>query len=393
MGPFLGPFVAAFLAALVAGAALGLTRLSRRSLEWWRRRRAPAPEPAIAESGFGADVSAPAPFPGVHGAIACAVSAAALIAIAALGRSFGLRSLAGPPVLPPIALHPFNPVTFAPRALAALGFGAVALAATLVLALASSLIDGVLRRGLAWAFARVRLGRAPRAPADATLTLSDLRVGASGLWGDAARGGEPFGVGLVFVALFVTPVAAVALLLALVWAGRAPSGGAMLTRDALLLFGALFLAVPAAYAAAAERSQRDEGARLRRRAALRQLVAAPVWGVALLALGLPGGTGASVTDLPAWIVLACAVLVALPGATAARALLAPPRGGDALEPSAALRALTGLAHHGWLAAWAGFAALALVPATRPAVLALAAPGVLIAALAVRALAFTAWSRR
>ncbi|MEP7027754.1 MAG: hypothetical protein ABI960_04085 [Candidatus Eisenbacteria bacterium] len=390
MGPFLGPFAAALLAALIAGAALGLTRLSRRSLEWWRRLRAPRAE-APAFDLFPEDAIPPVPhgFPGVHAAIACAVGAAACIGLAALGRTFALGA---PPALPEIGRHPFDPATFVPRALGVLAFAAIAFAATLALALVSAVLDVALRRGLSWAFARLKLASSARTPADAGLSIADLRAGASGLWQGGARGGEPFGVGVGFVALFVTPVAAIALLLRAAPATARVLGTGPLPPEALLLFAVLFLAVPAGYAAAAERSQREEGARLRRRAALRQLVAAPLWALALLALGAARPGEATLADLPAWIVLALAVLLALPGTTGARALLVPPRGGDVAEPSAVVRAMTGLAHHGWLAAWAGFAALALASRGGAPVMGLSALGILGALLAGRALAFSAWSR-
>ncbi len=395
MGPFLGPFAAALLAALIAGAALGLTRLSRRSLEWWRRLRAPAvdaaspvPDPS---SELGA-LPAAGVFPGVHGAIACAVTASALIALAALAHTLPWLLPATPPALPAIAPHPFDPTTFVPRALGVLVFAAIAFAATLALALGSALLDVGLRGALAWAFVRLKLRPAAQARADSALSFADLRAGASGLWHGGARASEPFGVGVGYVALFVTPVAAIALLLRAASVTAHALGSGPLPREAFLLFVALFLVVPAAYAAAAERSQREEGARLRRRAALRQLLAAPLWALALLVLGMPGAGGFSAVDLPAWLLLAASVMVALPGATGAKALLVPPRGGDAGEPSAALRAMTGLAHHGWIAAWAGYAALALAPANAPLVLGLAALGVLAALLGGRALLFTAWSR-
>jgi len=395
MGPFLGPFVAAFLAALIAGAALGLIRLSRHSLAWWRRVRAPAPLLATADGPVPAPESpAPTtPFPGVQGAIGCAVAAAALITVAALARSFGLRGPALPPILPPIAPHPFEPATFLPRALGLAAFAALALAGTLGLALVTSMLDAGLTRALAWGSVRFGWART-RGGADG-LSFADLREGASGLWRATPERKETFGVGVAYVALFVTPVAAIALLACAAFGVPAVAGvhGPLpMPREALLLFGALFLAVPAAYASAAERSQRDEGARLRRRAALRQLLAAPVWTGALVVLGLPGEGGSpNLVAVLAWIVLAVSVLVALPGTTAL-SLLVPPRGGDQAEPSAALRAMTGLAHHAWLAAWAAYAALALAPGPSPLAFALTMLGALLALLAARALALAVWVR-
>jgi len=395
MGPFLGPFAAAFLAALIAGAALGLIRLSRHSLAWWRRGRAPVPALAPADGSMPAPESlVPAgAFPGVQGAIGCAVAAATLITVAALARSFGLRGPVLLPALPPIAPHPFDPAIFLPRALGLAAFAALALAGTIGLALVTALLDAGFTRALAWASAR--LGRARVSGAESGLSLADLREGASGLWGGVHERQETFGVGVAFVALFVTPVAAIALLACVAFGVPAVAGvhgPLVMPREALLLFGALFLAVPAAYAAAAERSQRDEGARLRRRAALRQLVAAPLWALALLVLGLPGEGGApDFVDTLAWLLLAASVLVALPGTTAL-ALLLPPRGGDQAEPSAALRAMTGLAHHAWLAAWAAYAALALAPGPSPLAFALTMLGTMLALLAARALALATRAR-
>jgi hypothetical protein len=394
MGPFLGPFAAAFLAALIAGVALGMIRLSRHSLEWWRRVRSPAGALAPADAPLpSAEFPGPAPaFPGVQGAIGCAVAAAILITIAALVRSFGLRGPAVPPALPPIAPHPFDPKALLPRALGLAAFAALALAGTLALALFTALLDAGITRALGWISARIGRGRSKGA--EDALTFADLRAGASGLWGAARERQESFGVGVAFVALFVTPVAAIALLACSAFGVPAVAGvhGPLpMPREALLLFGALFLAVPAAYAAAAERSQRDEGADLRRRAALRQLVAAPLWALALLVLGLPGEGGPpDLVAALAWILLAAAVLIALPGTTG-RPLLAPPRGGDHAEPSAALRAMTGLAHHAWLFAWTGYAALALAPGPSPIAFALTALGLLVALLVARALALGKWT--
>jgi hypothetical protein len=82
---------------------------------------------------------------------------------------------------------------------------------------------------------------------------------------------------------------------------------------------------------------------------------APVWVFAWMATA--GGLGA--WQLAAAPGLACGVLLGLPGTTTARGLLEPPSGGDEAEPSAAIRAISGLAHHGWLGAWAAAVALTL----------------------------------
>src|SRR5438046_2802416 len=104
MGPFLGPFAAALLAALAAGLVLGIVRLSRRSLEWWKRRKVAAVLPGALEAMEGVPAFVPLPeFPGVNGAIACAAAASLLLGL-------GAALLANAPqALPPIAAHPFEP--------------------------------------------------------------------------------------------------------------------------------------------------------------------------------------------------------------------------------------------------------------------------------------------
>jgi hypothetical protein len=346
MGPFLGPFAAAFLAALAAGLTLGILRLSRRSLEWWKRRVRPAVLPGALEAMADAPAFVPLPdFPGVHGAIACAAAAALLVGFVA----FLAPGPFGPP--PVIAQHPFTPTALAPRALTHFAFGFAALATTLALALLASLLERGLRATIARVSARVRQLRALHVEDldESPLSMADLKAGAALLLSGTARGNEPFGVGLSYVALFVTPVAATALV-ARAALGPAPPGW-------IPLFATAFLAVPAAYAAAAERSQRDAGARQRRRAALRQLVAAPAWALALIALTLPG----TVPHVAGWLALACAALIALPGSTEGTGLLEVPSGGDEAEPSPSVRAISGLAHHGWIGAWAGFMSFHAAP--------------------------------
>ena len=346
MGPFLGPFAAAFLAALAAGLTLGILRLSRRSLEWWKRRSRPAVLPGALEAMADAPAFVPLPdFPGVHGAIACAAVAALLVGFVA----FLAPGPFGPP--PVIAPHPFTAAQIAPRALTHFAFGFAALATTLALALFASLLERGLRAAIARVSARVRHLRSLHVEelTDSPLSIADLREGAALLLSGTARGNEPFGVGLSYIALFVTPVAATALV-ARVVLGPAPPGW-------IPLFAATFLAVPAAYAAAAERSQRDAGARQRRRAALRQLLAAPAWALALIGLALPG----TLPHAAGWLALACAALLALPGSTEGTGLLEVPSGGDEAEPSTSVRAISGLAHHGWMGAWAGFASYHATP--------------------------------
>ena len=117
-----------------------------------------------------------------------------------------------------------------------------------------------------------------------------------------------------------------------------------------------------------------------------QLLAAPAWAFALLALG-NGMTGkiATGTHAAAWLALALAVLLALPGTTGGRGLLEVPGGADEAEPSAAVRAISGLSHHAWIGAWAAFAALAFAPGARPLGFIAAILGALLALLALRAL--------
>jgi len=366
MGPFLGPFAAALLAALAAGLTLGILRLSRRSLEWWKRRSRPAVLPGALEAMADAPAFVPLPeFPGVNGAIACASVSALLLGFVAL-------LVPGPASSPPIASHPFSQAVLAPRALQAFVFGVAALAATVAVALFASLLERGLRFVIARASARIRQLRALHLEDVETLSLKDLRDVA--VHAGRARGDEPFGVGLSYVALFVTPVFAFGLVAR---AAQGPVPPAWIP-----LFAALYLAVPAAYAAAAERSQRDLGARHRRRAALRQLLAAPAWALALIAIALPGG----LPHVAGWLSLACAALLALPGATEGRGLLDLPTGGDEDEPSNAVRAISGLAHHAWLGAWAAFAAFAIGP---PGARALVLGGLLavLALLVLRALVF------
>ena len=368
MGPFLGPFAAAFLAALAAGLTLGILRLSRRSLEWWKRRSRPAVLPGALEAMADAPAFVPLPeFPGVNGAIACAGVAAFLLGFVAL-----LLPSSPPPAISP---HPFSPAVLAPRALEALVFGVAALASTLAVALFASLLERGLRWAIARVSARVRQLRTLHLEDLVTtpLSLEDLRQGAAAVLAGRARGDEPFGVGFSYVALFVTPVAATALVARTAQGPAAPAWAA--------LFASLFLAVPAAYAAAAERSQRDLGARNRRRAALRQLLAAPAWAFALIALTLPGG----MPHAFGWLGLSCAVLLALPGTTEGRGLLELPSGGDEGEPSGAVRTISSLAHHGWLGAWAAFAACAISPGANARTLIAIGLLALLALLVLRAL--------
>jgi hypothetical protein len=368
MGPFLGPFAAAFLAALAAGLTLGILRLSRRSLEWWKRRVRPAVLPGALEAMADAPAFVPLPdFPGVHGAIACAGAAALLVGFVA----FLAPGPFGPP--PVIAEHPFTPSALVPRGITHFAFGFAALATTLALALLASLLERGLREALARVTARVRQLRALHVEDLAPLSIADLRAGAQAMLSGAARDNEPFGVGLSYVALFVTPVAATALVARIALGPAAPGW--------IPMFGALFLAVPAAYAAAAERSQRDAGARQRRRAALRQLLVAPAWALALIGLALPG----SLPHAAGWLGLACATLLGLPGSTQGAGLLEVPTGGDEGEPSAAVRAISGLAHHGWIGAWAGFASFHASPQVHAATLVSGAVLALFALLALRAL--------
>jgi hypothetical protein len=75
----------------------------------------------------------------------------------------------------------------------------------------------------------------------------------------------------------------------------------------------------------------------------------------------------------------------LPGASGNEARLSVHRGGDLPESSPSVRAITGLAHHAWLGAWAGLVGRVAAPAGATALgRAGAMLGALVALLLVRA---------
>jgi hypothetical protein len=120
---------------------------------------------------------------------------------------------------------------------------------------------------------------------------------------------------------------------------------------------------------------------------VRQLIAAPAWllaGVALFAFG--GVPGAAGITFVATLFLALAGWAALPGAAATPGVRFLPRGGDRAEPVAVVRALSGLAHYAWIAVGATLPFVARMGEGEAIVPALGASGVaLVGFLAVRVL--------
>jgi len=201
MGPFVGPATSALLAAVLAGVVLGVLRLSRVSLDWWRRRQARIAEPMpVMESpdSAGATTAALAPFrvfPRITSALACASSAALLVLLGALATEHA----PGLALVPPALQAPvWDAAALGRAAVTRAGSALVALAATLVAAFVVAAFD----RGLEALFARVapRLGRAfpgrlAAAEGEGLLSFRELRAGASGLWHPDTVHGESFGVG------------------------------------------------------------------------------------------------------------------------------------------------------------------------------------------------------
>ena len=134
---------------------------------------------------------------------------------------------------------------------------------------------------------------------------------------------------------------------------------------------------------------------LRQRAALRQLIAAPAWALALVALvATPPGASTVAAHAPAWIALALAVLAGMPGTSLREQFVQFHRGGDFPEPSAPVRAISGAAHHAWFAAWSVFMAVTWFAGQALWVVLLAALAVVAVLLVVRAgLALYAGGRR
>lgn len=362
MDPFLGPVAGALLAALGAGGALGVVRLRRLSLDWWRRRaaraaalagEATAGDTGSAASAAAADPSADeAPDPSVAPPVFAALGAVALAAVtvAVLALAVGAARVPAPLGLPlalPGAGAPTSLAAIAARSSALVGFALTTVLATLGLALAASALDrGLARLG---AIAARKLGRRAGDGEEERLAVPDLVAAARSLLPGAvapARG-EPFGVGLAYVVLLAAAALGTGALLAA--AGAAD-------RRALPGFGALaawgLLATPALYAAAAERSRDPLRARLRRDAAVRQLAVAPAWAIAGAVFALPPPlppAAALPVAIVALAVFAATMAVALPGAGGdPGAWSAPPLGGDRAEPAAAVRALTGIAHYAWI---------------------------------------------
>src|SRR5688572_15878432 len=354
MDPYLGPVAGALLAALGAGVALGVVRLRRLSLAWWRRRRAAASATALAAA---ASVPGPEDAPGIAPAVAppvfAALAAIAAVAVVVAGLSF--VSGAARPVLPPFPMgarvflpgEGGPPPSLAVRVSSVAGFAVFVVVATLGLALAAAALD----RGLGRLAARLaRRGDAGvERPDPERLTVTDLVATARSLLPGApepARG-EPFGVGLAFIVLFAAATLGVGALLSALVPGTprpAAPGPAAAALAALAL-----LATPVLYAAASERSHDPLRARLRRDAAVRQLAAAPVWLIAGAVIVARSETAPGSVFVVAALLFVVAAAAALPGAGAdPSAWNAPPLGGDRAEPAAAVRALTGIAHYAWL---------------------------------------------
>lgn len=316
MDPYLGPVAGALLAAFVAGLALGVVRLRRLSLEWWRRRLVQARGDAATVVTPDDDEVAldPATAPPVFGALAL-IALVALLGVA--GAAGGSQFFAAANAPSPVLVH--APPTWAAlvaRASTLLLIASLGFLLTLAAALAVSLLDRAIVRLLA---RFVPAGS--RAPDDEALDMPALL--------SVARGpGEPFGVGFASIVLFASTVFAFGALLVGLGGGPSPVPAVAIA----------LLAVPVAYAAAAERSNRPEAARLRRDAALRQLAVAPVWIGALVFAPAPW----------ALVAFALAGVLALPGAPARAGSFAPPWGGDAAEPNPVVRTLSRVAHGAWI---------------------------------------------
>ena len=371
MDPYLGPVAGALLAALGAGVALGVVRLHRVSLAWWRRRAAassPAPAAApVAPDVSAASADASAIDPAVAPPVFAPLGAIAAVALVVAGLAIVAGAAAPGTTWRPLVLRPIAPAPLselAARVSSVVGFAVLAVVVTAGVALLAAELDRAIGR------LRARLARRGAAgDADAAaLSVPDIVATARSLLpgAPAPARGEPFGVGLAYVALFGAATLGVGALIAAFLASAESGLHGRITilmsgvRDpgplppdfpAMAALAALaFLATPVLYAAAAERSRDPLRARLRRDAAVRQLVAAPVWLIAGAVL-----VGGRVAPLPiaativAVLLFVAAAAVALPGAGAdPDAWIAPPRGGDRAEPATAVRALTGVAHFAWI---------------------------------------------
>jgi len=322
MDPYLGPVAGALLAAFAAGIALGVVRLRRLSLEWWRRRASRAGAAALNSAADAPDADGPldlAAAPPVFGALALTALVALLgVAVAARGEFAAVRAATPPPAAVP-ALPP-SWTAFAAQASGLVLVAGLAFLLTLGAALAVSLLD----RAVARLLARFVPGERPVAP-DGELDVPALVAAA----GREQGPGEPFGVGLASIVLIAATVFAMASLVVALGGGPSPVPAVAVA----------LLVVPVAYAAAAERASRPEAARLRRDAAVRQLAVAPLWGAGLV-------FAPSALALAA---LALAGALALPGASAQPGAFMLPWGGDAAEPSPVVRALSRVAHGAWIA--------------------------------------------
>lgn len=345
MDPFLGPVASASLAALGAGILLGLVRLGGLSLEMWRRwTEEPSTQPVRANAP--ASPSAPVGKDVLRLFRRARTGMVLLGLVAAIGL---LIALTGPEIpRPPIVGAPSEPrSTSGSWPLGGLPLVLATALEYLVLGLAAAAMVVVLDRGMHALLAR--LGRVPAEPEQA---LSEMWKTARQALPGRSVGHEPPGVGLAYAAIFASGIGAFGTVLAIASGDPMP--------QAILFAGAAALALPASYAAAAERTTESALARRRQDAALRQLTVAPVWVLALLLL--------TWTDAPAILrglalaALLPAALVALPGTTHRALMLAVPLRGDLDAPSGAVRALTDAAHYVWLAAWSlGIALLSAGP--------------------------------
>ena len=232
MDPFLGPVAGALLAALGAGVALGVVRLRRLSLAWWRRRRATPAALAPAAAVVPYPEEAPGIAPAVAPPVFAALAAIAAVAVVVAGLSFVAGAARPDPPPVPIGFRVIlpgeggPPPSLAARASSVAGFAVLVVVATLGLALAAAALD----RGLGQLAAR--LARRKDAGDEDRLTVTDLVATARALLPGAPEPvrGEPFGVGLAYIVLFATAVLGVGALLSTLVPGTRPPAAPGLAR-------------------------------------------------------------------------------------------------------------------------------------------------------------------
>ncbi|MGH7726210.1 MAG: hypothetical protein ACREOU_12355 [Candidatus Eiseniibacteriota bacterium] len=372
MGPFLGPVASALLAALAAGLVLGVLRLGSVSLDWWRART--APRGAVAEPAPPTESAAPkesssasaVPGPPIDpGAFRRSASALALLAwVGALLLALGHASEAAPPS------RPHTLASLIGSALQALVFG-----------VAAASVAAVFERALGMVLHR--LGRPDRMP-EPGLSLAELWRNARAALPGHERTREPLGAGLATSLVFASAIGVWSVLVSAV-AGHPPPALA-------LVAGGSLLSLPLAYAVAADRTPDPGRARRRQDTALRQLLVAPVWALALLVLATPSVSPAA--RIAGIVALALVSGATLPGVVPpASAFLFPTRG-DADAPDAAVRLFTDAAHYAWLSAWALGLALAITTfKPTPANVAGTALGLLLLLLIARRFPRPSWLLR